>query len=174
MNRLGWLLLCALAATGVRAELANVLHWTSDQDLETTYKNVYNALESNRFYVVFEPDIGRNLAGFAGRWGEDYNRNGLDGIRAMVFCNAWYANQVSNLEPRLLALCPLHLTLYRQADTTHVVFLRPGMVGAGSRAATLLQELESEVSAAVAQGLEQGGSWQQVSIATTASVPARR
>jgi uncharacterized protein (DUF302 family) len=174
MNRLGWILLCALTATGVRAELASVLHWTSDQDLESTYKNVYKALESNRFYVVFEPNIGHNLAGFAERWGDDYNRNGLDGIRAMVFCNAWYANQVSNLEPRLLALCPLHLTLYRQADTTHVVFLRPGAIGDGSRAAALLRELETEVGKAVAQGLAQGGNWQQVSTATTASAPAHR
>jgi hypothetical protein len=106
-----------------------------------------------RFFVVFEPDIGRNLAGFAERWGEDYNRNGLQGIRAMVFCNGWYANQVSNLEPRMLALCPLHLSVYRQGELTHVVFVRPAVVGKDSKAAALLQELESDVSKAIAQGV---------------------
>lgn len=152
MHRLSGLLLLLLAVTA-RAGLDDVLHWRSDLDLESTYNNVYRSLENNRFYVVFEPNIGRNLAGFAERWGEDYNRNHLDGIRSIVFCNAWYANQVSNLEPRLLALCPLHLTLYRQGDTTHVVFLRPGRVGAGTAAAGLLEELEAAVSAAVQAGL---------------------
>jgi uncharacterized protein (DUF302 family) len=147
-------LLVVLAATGaVRAELPGILHWESGLDLETVYNSVYKSLEENKYYVVFEPDIGRNLAGFAERWGEDYNRNALQGIRAMVFCNGWYANQVSNLEPRLLALCPLHLSVYRQGDSTHVVFVRPGYVGQDSKAAALLQELEADVSKAIGQGL---------------------
>ena len=145
-----------LTVTTAQAELAGVLQWSTGQDLESTYNNVYKSLESNRFYVVFEPNIGNNLAGFAERWGEDYNRSQLDGIRAMVFCNAWYTNQISNLEPRLLATCPLHLTLYRQGDATHVVFLRPTVAGAGSKAEALMQELETEVSAAVEQGLAAG------------------
>ena len=119
-------------------------------------ENVYKSMENNRLYVVFEPDIGHNLAGLAERWGEDYNRNRLGGIRSMVFCSAGYSNRVSNLEPRLLALCLLHLTLYRQDNMTHLVFLRPTVAGAGSKAAALLQELESEVAAAVEQGLKPG------------------
>jgi uncharacterized protein (DUF302 family) len=147
-------LLVLLMATGVvRAEVPGVLHWDSALDLETVYNSVYKSLENNRFYVVFEPNIGRNLAGFAERWGEDYNRNDLQGIRAMVFCNGWYANQVSNLEPHLLALCPLHLSVYRQGDSTHVVFVRPGLVGKDSKAEALLQELEADVSKAIEQGL---------------------
>jgi hypothetical protein len=157
MYRPAWLLLLVLAVSAVRAEPAGILHWTTGQDLETTYDSVHKSLEDNKFYVVFEPDIGRNLAGFAERWGEDYNRNRLDGIRAMVFCNVWYTNQISNLEPELLALCPLHLTLYRQGSTTHVVFLRPSVPGSDSRALALLEELESEVAAAIEQGLASGG-----------------
>lgn len=153
MKRLLWLLLLLAASPALRAELPGVLHRESAADLETVYKSVYKTLEENRFYVVFEPDIGANLAAFAGRWGEDYNRNRLEGIRSMVFCNGWYANQVSNLEPRLLALCPLHLTVYRQGDRTHVVFVRPAHVGGGSRADALLQELEADVGKAIEQGL---------------------
>ena len=157
MNRLAWLVcILALACSTARAELASVMHWATGQNLEMTYNNVYKSLESNSFYVVFEPNIGNNLAGFAERWGEDYNRSQLGGIRAMVFCNAWYTNQISNLEPRLLATCPLHLTLYREGDETHVVFLRPTVAGAGSKAGALLQELETEVSTAVEQGLAAG------------------
>jgi uncharacterized protein (DUF302 family) len=129
MKRFVYLLVLAMTNTIATADVSGVLHWESAADLETVYNSVYKSLEENRFYVVFEPNIGANLAGFAERWGEEYNRNKLQGLRAMVFCNGWYANQVSNLEPRLLALCPLHLSVYRQGDTTHVVFVRPGVVG---------------------------------------------
>ncbi len=153
MRRFVCLLVVLMASGAVRAELQGVLHWESGLELETVYNSVYKSLEEKKFFVVFEPDIGRNLAGFAERWGEDYNRNALQGIRAMVFCNGWYANQVSNLEPRLLALCPLHLSVYRQGDTTHVVFVRPGQVGKDSKAAALLQDLETDVGKAIEQGL---------------------
>ena len=105
-------------------------------------------MEDERFFIVFESNIGQNLVRFSGRWGEDYNRNALDGIRSMVFCNAWYANQVSNLDPDMLSLCPLHVTLYGKDNETRIVFTRPGYVGEGSKAQALLLELEDAVAAA--------------------------
>ena len=154
MNRLLMILLLTLMSTMARSdELPGVLHWSVDQELELVYDSVYAALEDNRFFVVFEPNIGENLKGFAERWGEDYNRNKLTGLRSMVFCSGWYANQVSNLDPRLLALCPLHLSVYGQGETTHVAFVRPSHVGAGSQAMDLLKELEADVAKAVEQGL---------------------
>jgi len=136
-----------------QAELPGVRHWQLQQDLETAYKHIYNSLEENNLFVVFEPNIGENLAGFSTRWGEDYNRNDLQGIRSMVFCNGWYANQVSNVDPQLLALCPLHITLYQQDEITHIVFVRPTHVGKGSAATALLEELEVKVSVAVEAGI---------------------
>ncbi len=152
--RIASLLFLVLLTGFARAELPGVLAWEAKQDLDIVYKEVYNSLEENRFFVVFEPNIGRNLVRFSERWGEDYNRNGLSGIRSMVFCNAWYANQVSNLEPDLLALCPLHVSLYARDGVTRVVFIRPTHAGLGGNAATLLKELEADVSAAIQQGLK--------------------
>jgi len=154
MLRILALSLLLTAAATARAELPGVLHWEVGRDLDTVYLNVYNALEENRFYIVFEPNIGKNLAGFAEHWGKDYNRNGLTGIRSMVFCSAWYANAISNVEPQLLSLCPLHITLYEKAGTTSVVFSRPVHTGAGSRALELLRELESEVAGAIEAGVK--------------------
>ena len=122
-------------------------------DFDATYSAVYEALEKHHFYVVFEPDIQKNLAGFAERWGEDYNRNQLDGIRAMVFCNGWYANQVSNKEPSMLALCPLHITLTHKAGVTTILFVRPSQVAKGSDAEAIALELEADVVKAVGAGL---------------------
>ena len=144
-----------LLLTGMaRAEQPGVLHWQLDQDLETVYGHVYRSLEEKRFFVIFEPNIGRNLAGFSERWGEDYNRNKLTGIRSMVFCNPWYVNQVSNLDPEMLALCPLHLSLYEKDGRTHVTFIRLSHVGEGSAAKPILAEVEAAVSAAVEAGLK--------------------
>ncbi len=147
---IGFILLClqlpALAAPGVQV-------WQRQAPLEPTYQAVYQALEAHRFFVVFEPDIGKNLGHFADRWGDDYNRNGLEGIRSMVFCNAWYANQVSNQDPGMLALCPLHLTLTHKAGFTRVLFLRPSHAAQGSGAEAIAAELEAGVAEAVEAGL---------------------
>jgi hypothetical protein len=123
--RIATLIFLVLLTGFARAELPGVLAWEAHQDLDVVYKEVYNSLEENRFFVVF-----------------------------VVFCNAWYANQVSNLEPDLLALCPLHVSLYARDGVTRVVFIRPTHAGLGGNAATLLKELEADVSAAIQQGLK--------------------
>jgi hypothetical protein len=110
---------------------------------------LYETLEAKRFYVVFEPDIQNNLSRFAERWGEDYNRNQLEGIRAMVFCNGWYANSVGNADPDMLALCPLHLTLVQRQGATRILFVRPSVVAAGTAAEAVAREIEQAVGEAV-------------------------
>jgi uncharacterized protein (DUF302 family) len=149
MKRFGLLLLVFLWFSQAQAGNDNVRAWSTDQPLDTAYKVVYKHLEDNRFFVVFEPDIQSNLSRFAERWGEDYNRNKLEGIRSMVFCNGWYANQVSNADPDMLALCPLHVTLIQEQGHTRVLFVRPSRVAAGSKAQTIARELEEDVAKAI-------------------------
>ena len=148
-----FLLLGLLLGVCQAEELPGVRHWTLEADLETTYKNVYRALENNNMFVIFEANMGRTLAGFSDRWGANYNRNQLQGMRSMMFCNPWYVNEVSNLDPQLLAFCPMHITLYRQDNITHIIFTRPTHVGQRSAAAGLLEGLEAKVSAAVEAGM---------------------
>ncbi len=134
---------------------SNVLVWNIDKDLEASYTSVYKALEKNRFFVVFEPNIQRNLSGFAERWGDNYNRNKLEGIRAMVFCNVWYTNEISNADPDMLAMCPLHLTLIQQQGSTRVLFVRPSVVAADSDALAIAKELEQDVSKAMDEAVNE-------------------
>ena len=148
MVSLCWLSQLALADS-------SVLVWNIDKDLETSYKTIYKALENNRFFVVFEPDIQRNLSGFAERWGDKYNRNKLEGIRAMVFCNVWYTNEISNADPDMLAMCPLHLTLIQQQGSTRVLFVRPTVVAADSKALAIAKELEQDVSKAMDEAVNE-------------------
>ena len=113
--------------------------------MDDVYKKVFTALENNSYYVLFEPNIGKNLSHFAKRWGSEYNQNKLTSIRSMVFCSGWYANKISNLDPGMLALCPLHITLYSKDKETHILFVRPGKVAGSSKAQKVAKELEDDV-----------------------------
>lgn len=122
-------------------------------DLSKTYKRVFEALENNGYFVVFEPNIGKNLDHFKQRWGADYNKNGLEAIRSMVFCNPWYANQISNADPQMLALCPLHISLVYKQEVTTILFIRPSLVATGSAAEKIALELEQDVIRTIERGL---------------------
>ncbi len=155
MKRLVFLLLACAWLPKVIAESPNVLTWQLDKNLESSYDVIYKHLENNKFFVVFEPNIQKNLARFKENWGDDYNRNKLEGIRAMVFCNGWYANQVSNADPLLLSLCPLHITLIQQQGKTQVLFTRPSVIAAGSEALDIAKQLEAEVNKAMTAAVEE-------------------
>lgn len=118
---------------------------TVQSSMSEVYKSVFTSLENNSYYVLFEPNIGKNLSHFAKRWAADYNKNNLTSIRSMVFCSAWYANKISNLDPSMLALCPLRITLYSKDNETHILFVRPGKVAGISKAQKVAKELEDDV-----------------------------
>jgi uncharacterized protein (DUF302 family) len=110
-------------------------------------------LDDAGYAVVDELPISDNLKGMAKKWGADYNRNKLEGITALVFCGGWYVNQVSNLDPTLLGLCPLHLTVTHKAGVSTVLFNRPTALAGSSPAYKVLKEAEDEVIQAIEAAL---------------------
>ena len=153
------ILLSLLPATSLLAESTptktdSVFKLVIEQPADSVYDTLHNQLEEARFFVVFEPNIGNNLSNFAERWGEDYNRNKLTSLRSMVFCNAWYANQVSNLDPDMLGLCPLHASVVGRDGKTTILFNRPSVIAANSPALKLVRELEEEVIKAIKAGFK--------------------
>lgn len=132
----------------------NVYRQQVNKPVSEVYDKVYKSLEDARFYVVFEPNIGANLARFSDKWGDEYNQNNLSAIRSMVFCNAWYANKVSNTDPDMLGFCPLHLTLFERNKETVILFNRPGTMTQDSPAKALLIQIENEVIAAIRSAIK--------------------
>lgn len=117
--------------------------------MDEVYPELYKSLEASGFYVIFEANIGKNLAHNAKKWGEEYNRNKFEGVRSMVICNPYYANQVLNLDPKMMALCPLTVTtLYKEGKTT-VLFERLTPTAAGSPAEDVLWEVENTIISAI-------------------------
>lgn len=122
-------------------------------DFNKTYQRVFTALENNGYFVVFEPNIGKQLERFKQRWGEKYNKNEIENIKSMVFCNAWYANEVSNQDPKLLAMCPMHITLIEKRGKVSLLFIRPSLVAKGSKAEKVALEIEQDVLRSIEEGL---------------------
>lgn len=147
-----FLCIFAYSAT-LHAKSPHVFEITVDKPMEQVYDKVYQELEKEGFYVVFEPFISKNLSRFEKKWGDKYNQNKLDSIRSMVFCNGWYANMVSNTDPSLLALCPLRMTLYEKNGATTALFAKPTVIAADSPAHKVLQHVEDDVIAAITKGM---------------------
>ena len=140
---------CLWALLNAQALASGVFEHVVDKPMQQAYGQLYKGLEDEGFYVVFEVNIGKNLSGFANKWGENYNRNQLESIRGMVFCNGWYANAVSNLDPSMLALCPLRVSLIEKDGKTTVLFARPTAVAQGSPALKMIQRIEDDVIASI-------------------------
>ena len=143
-----------LGSTIATESPAGVYRQHVNKPLSTVYDKVYQSLEDARFFVVFEPNIGDNLSRFSEKWGDDYNQNNLTGLRSMVFCNGWYANKVSNLDPEMLGFCPLHLSLIERDGETTVLFNRPSVIAKDSPAKDVFIKIEAEVIEAINQGLQ--------------------
>ena len=147
MNRINRfsLLVLVLFVPSVWAETPTVFEFTVDKPMSDVYTNVQASFEDSRFFIVNELNIGKNLSNFSEKWGDDYNQSGLSAIRSIVFCNGWYANQVSNKDPKMLGLCPLHITLIEKDGKTTALFNRPTIIANHSPAHDVLAEVEQEV-----------------------------
>jgi len=144
------ILLIPLAAS---AGSAGVLKVTTERSLDEVYGKIYDALETEQFWVVFEADMGERMARFAESWGEDYNRSGLGTVKSMVFCNIWWTNRIANADPDLLAMCPLHLSLYEKDGETHVVMPALSHMAEGSEGRERAAQLETELAGIIDRAL---------------------
>ncbi len=150
-------LLLVLVSLNTLAETPAVYEKSFDQNLDTAYPRVRKALEASGFKVVYEIDMLENLTTFAKKNAvTDFNLGRLEGIKSMVFCNGPLAVKISNADPAMLALCPLHLTLTQKAGRVSVLFVRPSVMAQGSKAEAPATELEEKVIKTIESSLNDG------------------
>ncbi len=137
-----------------KAELPTVFEATVNKPMSEVYAAMQASFDESGFYVFYELDIGGNLSNFSEKWGDQYNQSGLSAIRSIVFCNGWYANQASNMDPTMLGLCPLHMTLIEKDGKTTALFNRPTVIAKGSPAYDLFVEIEQEVINIIKIGMQ--------------------
>ena len=146
MNLKNWCLLSLLfIAAPLSAAPDGIYTRSVDIAVDEAYTSLYAALEEQKFWVVFEADMGQRMANMAERWGDDYNRQGLSAIKSMVFCNIDWTNRIASVDPALLALCPLHMSLYEKDGRTTITMLRPSRIAAGSPGIDAARELEKQL-----------------------------
>ncbi len=141
------LLLVLFCTLPVPASEKPIYKLTIDAPVEAAYDSLYAALENERFFVVFEANILKNISRFAERWGADFNKSKLTALRSMVFCNGWYANKVSGEDPEMTALCPLSVTLIEKDGRTTLLFVKPALLAKGSTAEGTLREVQQTIIA---------------------------
>ena len=147
------LLLLILLTTLPCVAASGIYKKSAPMDYDVAYKKVYSALEDNRFYVIEEINVGKSIARFKDKW-EDFNLNQLERQQVMIICNGWYANQVGNADPDMLALCPLRVTLIHKDGVTTALFARPTVFATDSKALPILQEVEETIASAISKALE--------------------
>ncbi len=132
MKSIAFVLFALLFSGSVLADTPAIYSKTVNQEMDAAYKALYETLEDQQFWVVFEPDMGSRMQRMAKKWGDNYNLNNLDGVRSMVFCNINWTHRLANVNPELLALCPLHMTLYSKQGKTTITMLRPSVIAKGA------------------------------------------
>lgn len=151
------ILLLTLISLNAWAASPTVYEKSFEKNLDTAYKRISKALADNGFKVVYEIDMLENLTNFAQKNSvKDFNLNKLEGIKSIVFCNGPLAVKISNADPAMLALCPLHLTLTQKAGRVSILFVRPGVIAQGSKAEAAAKELEEKVIKTIESGLNDG------------------
>jgi uncharacterized protein (DUF302 family) len=143
-----------LVHSAVWAENSTVFEVTVNKPMLQVYPNMLSSIDESRFYLFLELNIGNNLSNFSEKWGDDYNQSGLSAIRSIVFCNGWYANQVSNKDPKMLGLCPLHITLIEKDGKTTALFNRPTVISKSSPAHEIVVKIEQEVIKMIRNGMQ--------------------
>lgn len=149
------LIISAISITRSYAANPNIYVASVDKPIDAIYKNLYDNLEASNFFVVLEPHISKNMARFKERWGKDYNQNKLQDIRSLVVCNVWYVNQVANMDPDMLAFCPLRLSLAQKEGKTRILFVRPTAAASNSPAKPVLAEVETIIINAIKASIGQ-------------------
>jgi uncharacterized protein (DUF302 family) len=148
----GLVALLVFGSVGARAQSGAVFAHEVKAPFGDVYRGVYKAIEKAGYTIAEEIDMHKGIKSLSRELGDQYNRSQLEAAKSMIFCNGKYANTVSNLDPDMLALCPLHVTVLHRAGATRVLFARPSVPGKGSPAEATLEQVEDEVIAAIRAG----------------------
>ncbi len=124
---------------------------TFDQSIDTVHAKLLRSFEDAHLIVVSQIDILEKFkgAGLPEKFGKNFNTNKLTGIKAVIACNGWFGNEVANTDPKMMAFCPIRVTLVEQAGKTSVMYVRPTVAPQESAAFATLQKLEDKVVAAI-------------------------
>ena len=120
---------------------------TLNEKSATVYEKLLTALDKNNLVVISQIDIlGKfKMVGLPKMFGKEFNSNKLTTIKAIIACNGYFGNYISNADPDMLGLCPIRLTVIEKDSKTTILFVKPTAVSGNSKANKIIQKLENKV-----------------------------
>lgn len=115
-----------------------------DLPIEKYYPKLKAAIQANHMNILYELNLLDRFrkSGYAEKFGEEFNRNHLKSVKTLFLCNGYVGNQVSNIDPSMMVLCPLRLTLISRASGTKVVFIKSSHLATSKKVKRLLSTLD--------------------------------
>ena len=112
--------------------------------LEKYYPKLKAAIQANHMNILYELDLLEQFkkSGYAEKFGEDFNRNHLKAVKTLLLCNGYVGNQISNIDPDMMALCPIRLTIISKGSGTKVVFMKSSHLATSKKIKQLLATLD--------------------------------
>lgn len=137
------------------SDLGAISRQSVQQPLDLTFNNVMKSLKDDGFIIAKEINIGENLEKDAKEKGwSDYNINNIVGIRSAIVCSGVTANSISNFDPNMVSICPLHVTVSQLGEWTRVDFIKPSVIAHGSPAELVALKLEERLKIAIHKAFE--------------------
>lgn len=128
---------------------SNIYNVSVHEDFRSALHTLKKTLEKEDLYIITKADISGTLAKMKNKLGKDYNKRGYEVAKSIIFCNPFYANQVMNIDPEMMALCPLKIMLLTKKGKTTALFVLPSKLAGKSPAKKILITVENKVKKAL-------------------------
>jgi uncharacterized protein (DUF302 family) len=124
---------------------------TYNSSMDNVYPKILKSFDNAHLIVVSEINILEKFkgAGLPKKFGKNFNTNNLTGIKAIIACNGWFGNEVANADPKMMAFCPIRITVIEQDGKTSIMYVRPNVSNNESKASGILEKLEQKVIKAI-------------------------
>lgn len=134
------LLACASFAADVYKKEVKTPH-------DVYMKEFKAAVAKNHMNVLYELDLVEKFtnAGYAKKFGADFNKNKLTGATTILLCNGYIGNQVSNIDPDAMAYCPIKVSVLSDARGTKVIYTKYAGQSKNQKINSLLKTLDTVV-----------------------------
>jgi len=145
------LTLCALNLSLWAGSLTNVYSVTYKSSIDDVEENILTHFKSEKLVVPWKLDILEEFKrkGLNKKFGKNFNTSNLSSVRTIVACNGKFGNMIMNADPKMMAYCPIRITLVEKDHKTTVLFVRPSSAPRDSKAYKILVKLENKVINAI-------------------------
>ncbi|WP_310441844.1 DUF302 domain-containing protein [Sulfurimonas sp.] len=110
-------------------------------------KEFKKAVKKNHMNVLYELDLIKKFkdAGYAKKFGADFNKNKLTAATTILLCNGYIGNQISNIDPEMMSLCPIKVSIISDGKSTKIIYTKYTGASTDREIAALLNTLDEVV-----------------------------